>query len=45
MRDYNPCKNEPWATTKQGVFELGEDYYAKSGGIFMNSPHYEEMFH
>jgi len=44
MRDYYPCKNEPWATTKQGVFELGEDYFAKSGGIFMNSPHYEEMF-
>jgi L-alanine-DL-glutamate epimerase-like enolase superfamily enzyme len=44
MRDYFPCKNEPWATTKQGVFELGEDYFARSGGIFMNSPHYEEMF-
>jgi hypothetical protein len=45
MRDYYPCKNESWATTKQRVFELGEDYYAKSGGILMSSPHYEEMFH
>ena len=44
MRGYFPYKNEPWATTKQGVFELSEDYFAKSGGIFVSSPHYEEMF-
>ena len=44
MRDYNPCKDSSWAQTKNGVFELDDDYYAKSGGIFMPSPHYEEMF-
>jgi L-alanine-DL-glutamate epimerase-like enolase superfamily enzyme len=44
MRGYNPCKDAPWAQTKNGVFELDDDYYSKSGGIFMQSPHYEEMF-
>ena len=37
MRGYNPCKDAPWAQTKNGVFELDDDYYAKSGGIFMPS--------
>jgi L-alanine-DL-glutamate epimerase-like enolase superfamily enzyme len=44
MRGYNPTRDSPWAQTKKGVFELDNDYYEKSGGIFMPSPHYEEMF-
>jgi L-alanine-DL-glutamate epimerase-like enolase superfamily enzyme len=44
MRGYNPCKDSPWAKTQNGVFELNDDYYSKSGGIFMPSQHYEEMF-
>ncbi len=44
MRGYNPCKDSTWAKTVKGVFELDDDYYAKSGGIFMPSAHYEEMF-
>ncbi len=44
MRGYDPCKDSPWAYTKKGVFELDDDYYAKSGGIFLPSQHYEEMF-
>jgi L-alanine-DL-glutamate epimerase-like enolase superfamily enzyme len=44
MRGYNPCKDASWAKTQNGVFELNDDYYSKSGGIFMQSPHYEEMF-
>jgi hypothetical protein len=27
-----------------GVFELNGDFYARSGGIFEKSPHYEAMF-
>ncbi len=27
-----------------GVFDLNDDYYAKSGGILTPSPHYEAMF-
>jgi L-alanine-DL-glutamate epimerase-like enolase superfamily enzyme len=44
MRGYNPYKDAPWAQTKNGVFELDDDYYSNSGGVFMSSPHYEEMF-
>lgn len=44
MRTYHPEKDASWSQTKAGVFELNEDYYAKSGGIFMPSQHYEEMF-
>jgi L-alanine-DL-glutamate epimerase-like enolase superfamily enzyme len=44
MRSYHPYKDAAWAQTKNGVFELDDDYYSKSGGIFMQSPHYEEMF-
>ncbi len=44
MRGYNPCRDSSWAKTQNGVFELDDDYYSKSGGIFMPSPHYEAMF-
>lgn len=44
MRGYNPCKDSTWSNTQNGVFELNNDYYSKSGGIFIPSQHYEEMF-
>jgi L-alanine-DL-glutamate epimerase-like enolase superfamily enzyme len=44
MRSHHPAPNAPWAQTKRGVFELGADYYAQSGGVFAESPHYEAMF-
>jgi hypothetical protein len=44
MRTYHPNPDAVWANTVKGVFELNEDYYRKSGGIFIQSPHYEEMF-
>lgn len=44
MRSYHPSRNASWAQTKNGVFELDEDYYTTSGGIFMPSRHFEEMF-
>ena len=44
MRSYHPYKDASWAQTRNGVFGLDDDYYANSGGIFMPSPHYEEMF-
>jgi L-alanine-DL-glutamate epimerase-like enolase superfamily enzyme len=44
MRGYHPCNDSSWSHTQNGVFELNDDYYSKSGGIFMPSPHYEEMF-
>ncbi len=44
MRTYHPAPDAPWAQTRRGVFELDADYYARSGGIFAASPHYEGMF-
>jgi hypothetical protein len=44
MRSYHPYPDASWANTQNGVFELNEDYYNKSGGIFIQSPHYEKMF-
>lgn len=44
LRSYHPAPHAPWAQTVRGVFELGPDYYARSGGIFEPSAHYEGMF-
>jgi L-alanine-DL-glutamate epimerase-like enolase superfamily enzyme len=44
LRSYHSAPNAPWAQTKRGVFELDADYYARSGGVFERSPHYEKMF-
>jgi hypothetical protein len=44
MKGYNPCSDSDWTQTKNGIFELNDEYYEKSGGIFMPSKHYEEMF-
>lgn len=44
MKGYNPCKDSSWTKTENGIFELNDDYYEKSGGIFMTSDHYEKMF-
>lgn len=44
MRSYHPRPTAPWTRTRAGVFELGDDFYATSGGIFDPSPHYESLF-
>ena len=44
MESYHPFTDAEWRKTKDGVFELGDDFYAKSGGILAESPHYMKMF-
>lgn len=44
MRSYHPFPEAVWANTHNGIFELDEDYYARSGGIFVQPPHYTRMF-
>jgi hypothetical protein len=44
MKTYHPFPDADWANTIKGVFGLNEDYYKKSGGIFIQSPHYTDMF-
>ena len=44
MRTYHPYPDAIWASTHNGVFTLDNDYYEKNGGIFVQSPHYLDMF-
>ena len=44
MQSYHPCYGADWMTTTNGVFELNQDFYQQSGGVFMDSPHYVDMF-
>jgi len=44
MVGYHPCAGAPWTKTVRGVFNLDKDFYNSSGGIFMPSEHYEQMF-
>jgi len=44
MRTYHPYPDAVWAPTRKGAFELTDDFYARSGGIFVPSKHYEDMF-
>lgn len=43
MRTYHPYPDAVWSATRNGVFELGDDYYRRSGGIFVQSPHYRNL--
>jgi L-alanine-DL-glutamate epimerase-like enolase superfamily enzyme len=44
MLGYHPYAGASWTRTVDGVFNLNDDYYEKSGGILTPSPHYEDMF-
>lgn len=44
MVGYHPYPDASWSKTVDGVFNLDDGYYEKSGGILTPSPHYEEMF-
>ena len=39
-----PLLRGAWTVPANGVFRLDDDFYARSGGIFLPSPHYEAMF-
>ncbi len=45
MRKYHPCYGAPWTEAKHGVFYLDDDFYGRSGGIFLSSPHYRSVVH
>jgi hypothetical protein len=44
MLGYHPRKDGAWVKATNGVYELNDDFYKTSGGIFDPMPHYEEMF-
>ncbi len=43
MEGYHPYPDAAWRESREGVFILDSDYYEKSGGIFAESAHYQEM--
>jgi len=43
MRSHHPCPDAGWAKTREGVFELDDDFYARSGGIFDVTKHYRRQ--
>ena len=44
MESYHPYTDAPWRKAIGGVFNLDDDFYQKSGGVFAESSHYEELF-
>jgi L-alanine-DL-glutamate epimerase-like enolase superfamily enzyme len=44
MMAYNPAAGASWNKVQQGVFELKDDFYQASAGIFQPSPHYTQLF-
>ncbi|MCH8193074.1 MAG: hypothetical protein IIA65_03535 [Planctomycetes bacterium] len=40
----HPFAGASWTQVVDGVFQLNEDYYRKSGGILTPSKHYDDMF-
>ncbi|MCE5323516.1 L-alanine-DL-glutamate epimerase [bacterium] len=43
MRQYHPCFGASWTDPVSSIFNLDEDFYAKSGGILLPSSHYAGM--
>ncbi len=43
LKSFHPCFGAPWTEVKDGVFALDEDFYHRSGGIFLRSEHYENL--
>lgn len=44
MMSYHPNRNGTWVKASNGLYELDDNFYRSSGGIFDPMPHYEEMF-
>lgn len=43
MKSYHPCAGAPWIDPVDGVFDLNEDFYSRSGGILEISEHYRAL--
>lgn len=43
MCSWHPESRKPWAFEKNGVFELDDDFYRNSGGIFIEPEHYKKL--
>jgi L-alanine-DL-glutamate epimerase-like enolase superfamily enzyme len=43
MKSYHPCHGASWMNTTRGLFRLDDDFYARSGGIFLQSRYYLDL--
>ncbi|WP_118193677.1 enolase C-terminal domain-like protein [Albibacterium indicum] len=43
MKNYHPHADASWTEVKNGTFELNDDFFEKSGGIFTPSTHYQDL--
>lgn len=43
MCSYHPANKAVWTKVNKGMFELNQDFHARSGGIFEISGHYERL--
>jgi L-alanine-DL-glutamate epimerase-like enolase superfamily enzyme len=44
LMSYHPCAGASWIEPKKGIFQLSEEFFRQSGGIFLESPHYRSLF-
>ena len=44
LESYHPYKDASWRKVQNGVFNLNDDFYNKSGGILTESDHYKNYF-
>ena len=44
MMTYHPRAGAKWTQTRKGVYLTDKSFYDESGGIFLPSAHYEQMF-
>ncbi len=42
MKKYHPCYGSSWTNISDGLFNLDDDFYASSGGIFNEITHYQK---
>lgn len=40
---FHPCYGAEWMETRDGLFNLNDDFYKRSGGIFQISEHYQNL--
>jgi L-alanine-DL-glutamate epimerase-like enolase superfamily enzyme len=43
MRQYHPYPEASWSVTRNGIFELDDDFYDNNGGILVDSKHYRNL--
>jgi hypothetical protein len=43
LKKHHPCSGAAWMDIQNGMFNLDDDFYARSGGILQTSPYYLDI--